>query len=214
MRRAVVFDLWGTLVPLPKERYRELARELADALDVAVDDFQPAWSATFAARATGTPTREAIASACASLGVDPRPDAVAQAERRRQATIRSFFGARSEAMEVVPALRARGLKLGLISDAGTETAESWPQSALAPEFDAAIFSCREGVTKPAPSLYHKVLQLLGVEATEVLYVGDRSEELYGARAAGMEALLLDSGELERQAWDGRRIKSLKELLDA
>jgi FMN phosphatase YigB (HAD superfamily) len=141
MRRAVVFDLWGTPVPFPAVHHRHLADELADALGVAAGQFRPAWAATFAARATGTPTRAALTTACAS----------------------------------------------------------WPRFEWRPDFDAAVFSSQEGATKPAPALYRKVLRLLGVEASEMLCVGDRSEELRGALAVGMEPLL--------------RIRSLKEVLD-
>lgn len=100
MRRAVVFDLWGTLVPLPAARYRQLALELAATLGVAVDEFQPPWTDAFTARATGTSTGVAIASACASFGVADRPDAIARAEQRRRATISSFLNARSDAMRL------------------------------------------------------------------------------------------------------------------
>jgi putative hydrolase of the HAD superfamily len=214
MKRAVAFDLWGTLVPFPPAHYRYLAGELADALGIDVDEFAPAWAATFDARATGATIRDALATACASIDREAAPERIAVAERRRVASYRSILQPRPGAAGVIGALRQHGVGIGLVTDSGVEAAEAWPQFALAPQFDAAVFSCREGVTKPNPVLYLKVLELLGVDAVEVLYVGDRSEELHGAAAVGMAPLLFEPGEIEPQEWDGPRITSLPELLDA
>ena len=49
-----------------------------------------------------------------------------------------------------------------------------------------------GVRKPDPSIFEAALDLLGVAANEVAMVGDSPEDdVAGARALGMRALLLD-----------------------
>jgi putative hydrolase of the HAD superfamily len=207
---AVVFDLF-TLVPFPQEHYRYLAGGLADALGLAVDDFAPAWAATFAARAIGLPTADALVKACADLGHRPSGAELAAAARRRLASCQAIFCPRPDATAVVGELRERGLRIGVLSDCGQEDVELWPQFTLAPQIDAAVFSCEEGMTKPAAALYLKVLAELEVGAASAIYVGDRDYELEGATAVGLTAFLLDAGEREEQQWEGPCLRSLSEL---
>ena len=50
-------------------------------------------------------------------------------------------------------LRAKGKKLGLISNADTMEFAAWNKSPLAESFDAAIFSCSVGAVKPEREIY-------------------------------------------------------------
>ena len=62
-------------------------------------------------------------------------------------------------------------------------------SALFPYFDVALISYEQGICKPSPEMYQRMIELLGVVPEECLYVGDGgSRELYGARDAGMKAV--------------------------
>ena len=51
-----------------------------------------------------------------------------------------------------------------------------------------------GLAKPNPRLFRLVLERLEVEAEAAMHVGDHPlEDVEGAQAAGMEAVLLDRG---------------------
>ncbi len=67
----------------------------------------------------------------------------------------------------------------------------WRDSPLAGLFDAEIFSCAVGCVKPEPAIFEQCLLKLGLTGAECLYVGDGgSDELVGARAAGMSPVFL------------------------
>jgi putative hydrolase of the HAD superfamily len=88
-------------------------------------------------------------------------------------------------------LRALGLPLALVSNAGLDEVEAWPESPLAPLFDAVLFSCHEKVMKPDPEIYLRAAARLGVEPGQCLFVGDGgSGEHQGARDVGMRTGLL------------------------
>lgn len=88
-------------------------------------------------------------------------------------------------------LRALGLPLALVSNAGLDEVEAWPESPLVPFFDAVLFSCHEKVMKPDPEIYLRAAARLGVEPQRCLFVGDGgSHEHEGARNAGMRTGLL------------------------
>jgi HAD superfamily hydrolase (TIGR01662 family) len=95
--------------------------------------------------------------------------------------------------DTIPALRQlreRGLKLGLVSNSARDVHEFARHHAL--EIDAGISSFHHGKSKPHASIFRAVLELLEVEAADALMVGDTVEDdVEGARAVGMQAILLD-----------------------
>lgn len=96
-----------------------------------------------------------------------------------------------EAKATLEFLRAKGKRLGLITNADVMEVAAWHRSPLANCFDAAILSCSVGVVKPEKPIYDICLERLGVLPSEALYVGDGgSSELQGARAVGMTTVMM------------------------
>jgi putative hydrolase of the HAD superfamily len=110
------------------------------------------------------------------------------------------FGS-AEAWEVYPevpavldALRAGGVRVGVISNWDTRLPELLRQLDLARRFDALVYSSAVGVEKPDSRIFRRALRELGVEAGAALHVGDNPlEDVEGALAAGLRALLLRRG---------------------
>jgi putative hydrolase of the HAD superfamily len=96
-----------------------------------------------------------------------------------------------DALPVLDDLRARGLKLGLVSNTGRDLDAFVAHHRL--DVDAAIGSGAFGRTKPHPTIFRAVLERLGVDPADAAMVGDSVEDdVEGARAAGIErAFLLD-----------------------
>jgi putative hydrolase of the HAD superfamily len=70
-----------------------------------------------------------------------------------------------------------------------------------------------GVEKPDPAIFRAALDALGVAPGEALYVGDLYDvDVVGARAAGMEAVLL-LPDTTAPGPDCRRFTSLAALAD-
>jgi putative hydrolase of the HAD superfamily len=91
---------------------------------------------------------------------------------------------------VLDDLRQRGLKLGIVSNTGRDVDEFLKHHNL--RFDAALSSRVHGKVKPHPTIFQAVLDRLGVPAERAAMVGDSPEDdLEGARALGMKALLVD-----------------------
>jgi len=97
--------------------------------------------------------------------------------------------------DVVPALgelRAAGVRLGVVSNWDSRLPRLLDDLGLAPFFDAVAVSHLEGVEKPDPELFHRVLRRLHARPDGALHVGDVPEvDLDGARAAGLDAALVD-----------------------
>lgn len=207
--RAVTFDVTGTLIHTPLRA--EIYRAVLDRHGSPVDLEALRWGVAEAWRELdchqglgrerfGPELDDArrywegfLRRVCALLDV-PAPSRFAA---------RELFDAfaRPDAWEVYPdarptlaALRGRGLALGVVSN--------WDHrlpgllDALGPEFrfQAVVYSQRAGVEKPEPAIFRRALRELVAAPDEAVHVGDRAkEDVEGARAAGMHALLLDRG---------------------
>jgi putative hydrolase of the HAD superfamily len=87
-------------------------------------------------------------------------------------------------------LRGRALKIGLVSNTGRDLGAFVRHHGL--DVDAAVGSGTYGKTKPHPTIFRFALEQLGVAAEDAVMVGDSIEDdIEGARAVGMRALLLD-----------------------
>ena len=125
---------------------------------------------------------------------------------------------RPDALPTLETLRRRGHLLGMISVCTEDVPQVWDETPLGREFDAAVFSCEVGVSKPDRRIYEVACERLAVEAADCLFVGDgANDELPGAERAGMAALQLRTpGEPltpEGETWTGASIERLSQVLE-
>ena len=97
--------------------------------------------------------------------------------------------------DVVPALdalRAAGVRLGVVSNWDSRLPDLLDDLGLADRFETIGVSHLEGLEKPNPGLFERVLGRLGARPDQALHVGDVPElDLLGAHAAGVDAVLVD-----------------------
>jgi putative hydrolase of the HAD superfamily len=90
---------------------------------------------------------------------------------------------------LLEALRDRGLKLGLVSNAIDPPDllhRDLEELGVAQRLDVAVFSSETGRRKPDPETFEAALSRLGVEPERALMVGDSvPNDIAGARALGM-----------------------------
>ena len=223
--QAVVFDLHGTLIEdLLTAGRDDLLAQMAATLSVPADDFAAAWQQTGKRRTDGgfDTVEECVVHICQALNARPDAERIEAAVELRIGYIRSRLRPRRDAVETLTRLRSLGLQIASISDCGLEVPMVWFETPFAPLIDAPLFSSREGLRKPAPALYLRACERLGVEPVDCLYVGDgNSRGLLGARDVGMTTVLVavpgavryDDGQFEAAEWPGPRIATLKEIID-
>jgi len=92
--------------------------------------------------------------------------------------------------DALAALREAGLRIGLVSNSSRDVHDFARHHRL--DVDAGISSFHHGRTKPHASIFRAVLDLLDAEPAESAMVGDTiADDIDGARALGMHAILLD-----------------------
>lgn len=97
-----------------------------------------------------------------------------------------------DAAPALAALRSRRLRLFCVSNWDISLTEVLERCGLAERLDGVVSSAAAGSRKPGPAIFERALAEAGCEPAEALHVGDTPEEdLEGARAAGIRALLID-----------------------
>jgi HAD superfamily hydrolase (TIGR01662 family) len=124
------------------------------------------------------------------MGGTPPASAACAVEITRAWELHENFELYEDTLPVLDELRRAGVKLGLVSNSARDVHEFARHHAL--EIDAGISSFHHGKTKPHSSIFRAVLELLEVEPVDAAMVGDTVEDdIEGARALGMQAILLD-----------------------
>jgi len=120
---------------------------------------------------------EEIASACAT-------------EIEQGWEISENFELFEDVLPVLEELRRAELRLGLVSNGIRDLREFVVHHKL--DVDAVVGSRAHGYVKPHPTIFQAALQQLGVDPADAVMVGDSLEEdVEGARALGMRAILMD-----------------------
>jgi putative hydrolase of the HAD superfamily len=223
--QAVIFDLFDTLFyAVSLQEYQGMLTEMTSALSINPDIFKRLWTETADARMKGVfrNYQANIEYIYRQIGATIDETRMLLATKIRLAMVRNAAVPRSDAVAVISKLKSEGYKIGLISNCSHEAIEIWDTTPFPTLFDATIFSCLVGVTKPDLLIYQLALQQLYVEPRNCIYIGDGSDrELTGARQAGMQAALLQIPSenksnvyrVNSEDWDGIVITSLNEVLD-
>jgi putative hydrolase of the HAD superfamily len=209
--RAVIFDLWDTLVDFDPVAGRAFQDQVAARLGRDPDEFAALWFEGRAQREGGT-LREYL------LELGAPEDLVDELVSLRRDSTRRLLAPRPGAVETLVELRAQGRRVGLITVCSEDVPDVWNETPFADLFDAAVFSCSVGMRKPDPRIYRLACEQLGVEPDEAMFVGDgANDELAGAERIGMRSVLIHrEGEEppwdEVRDWQGPRITAIPQVL--
>jgi len=197
--RAVLLDAMGTLLtfepPAPRLRGALLASTGVDVGEPAAARAIRAEIAYYRAH-LGTGGDDAGLAALRRASAEAmRPELDGLPIDGEQLTAALLESLRFHAFPEVPGalreMRSAGLRLVVVSNWDVSLHERLAETGLAPLVDGAVASAEVGFAKPAPEIFARGLAIAGVEAAEAVHVGDSEvEDVQGARAAGLRAVLL------------------------
>jgi len=205
MIRAVVFDLWETLITNSHQvsrahadfRLQRMSRILDTTPDSINEAYRYIWTRCqelYWSNDKDIPTRTQIAHFLEALD--------REVDERTMQELEAVYA--NAAVEVLPSLvpgadhvlrelRSR-YALGLISNTGRTPGSALrtvlERLNLSHYFDAMVFSNEHGECKPQPSIFESIRGLLGVQFHEMVFVGDNPYvDVYGAQRSGMRGVL-------------------------
>ena len=107
--------------------------------------------------------------------------------------------------------RRCGLTTAVISNSNGTIAEILDTLGLGRHLDFVIDSSEVGVEKPDPRIFHIALERAQLRPEQAAYIGDfYSIDVLGARAAGLQAVLMDPG----RCWPPRDCRTAPSVLGA
>ena len=126
------------------------------------------------------------------------------AEKARIADVVAPF---PEAIATVRALRARGIRVGVLTNGpSAHQRRKLETSRLGPELDAVAISEELGVGKPDPQAFALALELLGTRAEETAMVGDSlANDVLGGMGAGLAAVVWVPGRRQGDLPEGAHL---------
>ncbi|MPZ99420.1 MAG: HAD-IA family hydrolase [Dehalococcoidia bacterium] len=227
---AVIFDWGGTLTPFAnidlEDMWRLAARHLAERheggdeeqLTRQLMDVERAFWDRTAADAISGSLGDLLTEATDVLGCDVTSAVIEEAATQYLDGWTPHITHDPEAVETIIALRERGLRIGLLSNT------HWPRTfherflerdGLASLIDQRLYTSEMTHMKPHPEAFRAALEAMGVgDASRAVFVGDRPfDDIHGAKAAGMRAVLRPNGDVP--AYDVQpdaEIERLPELL--
>lgn len=223
--KAVLFDWGGTLTEFHSidmiDAWRVAAQVLApervdEVADALLEAEREVWERTTSSLLSAT-TAEVLRNASAAVGlpVDEvlHDDAILSYLEHWAPTTR----ARNDAVEVLTALRARGLRTGLLSNT------HWPREVheeylvrdrLLDLLDARVYTSDLAHVKPHPDAFAALLTEVGVDPADAVFVGDRlHDDIGGAAALGMRTVWVRNDAVPRaEAVPDAVIDELQELV--
>jgi putative hydrolase of the HAD superfamily len=107
-------------------------------------------------------------------------------------------------------LKTRNITLAVASNWDDRLPRLLRELSLSPHFDHQFISALMGHVKPEPAFFNHALKMLGLDASEVVHVGDDPvEDLTGALGMGIKGVLLDRSAPQSK---GDTINTLSDLL--
>jgi putative hydrolase of the HAD superfamily len=197
--RAVLLDALGTLVELqpPGPRLRTALREHT-GVDVGDEAAERGFAAEIGyylanhMRGSDREGLERLRDDCAkalraAIGRDDLDHAAVRTAMLEALEFRPF----PDVIPALEALRARGLRLVVVSNWDCSLSEWLERAGIGALVDATVSSAAVGAAKPAPLVFERGLELAGCAAVEAVHVGDSVDnDVEGARAAGLRAILV------------------------
>ena len=187
--KAVVFDLYGTLVSIRRRTLHKAVPRL-----LGVEGLQ--WVALIRDQLLVRPfaDQESFVHFVHERLAPGRADV----EGRMLELLRTELASVELHNGVVPLLnflRRRGYKLGLLSNVSSVHTEPLARFGLDGLFDAKGLSCDAGACKPEPRFYLDLCARLGVPPAETLVVGDSlANDVAAPRALGMKSVRVGTDE--------------------
>lgn len=216
MRRAVLFDLFNTLVPGGTDGLREsVLTRMAGILRVDPAAYVKAFADSWPVRFVGAmgDLDNVVRVLAREVGGAPTGEQVAVAAALRRGMTAGLLAAVPPAtLSMLDKLRVDGWPLGLVSNTTSETPDRFRRSRLATRFDATVFSSELGVKKPDATIFLAACEQLGVSPQECVYVGDGADdELAAASSLGMRAIRTTEHADTDPGWSGPVVRTLADL---
>ena len=191
MMNAVIFDWGGVIIDDPRN---ELVKECATYLEVSPEAFAQAYAKVDTGLMLGRlPIEGAWYLVCQSLSIE----GVRSKKPYLGEAFAKVYQEKQETLDLIAELRRAQHKIGLLSNTEMYAIQNFDQRRYT-MFDAAIFSCVEGIAKPNEAIYRIALDRLHVAPSNAYFIDNHLPHVEAAQKIGIHGIHFISPEQVRQ----------------
>ena len=191
MINAVIFDWGGVLITKPNPR---MIAYCTKYFDIAPDLFINVIQQYKVGFQKGVISEDEFwEHVCAVLGV-PKP-AVSSLWGEAFA---SAYQEQKEVFDLAGWLQKNGYTIGVLSNTELPAVQVFYEQQYT-LFDECVFSCHEGTVKPERRIYTIILEKLGVDPDNTVFIDDRKEFIDGAQQLGIHTIQFQNVDQLKQA---------------
>lgn len=206
--KVITFDYWDTLVPIEEEKIKEMrekrVREVSKYLKgmgypFSYEEIKEISSNVWNLyRDNPLSNKEVtlyimVEEMLNSLGIGGKKEIIERiVEIYEDYLYKAGLKVDDEVLKVIKILKERGFKLGIVSNTpgGNVEKRILEDAGISSFFDIMLFSSFEGVRKPHPEIFMKVINFFNIKPEELLHIGDTPElDIEGPLRIGAKALL-------------------------
>jgi putative hydrolase of the HAD superfamily len=189
--RAILFDLYDTLIRINSQKRSDHEAWMSEQIGIDIHAFKTTWESTTKASNTGdigsTNNRfEVILEKC---GKKREPELAARLAAAEHAFLMKNATLAPIPTRLLQELRARGYKIGLVTNCSPSVAYAISGTPLMSLTDSQIFSFSVASVKPESDIYEIALNSIDCAAENCIFVGDgNNSELEGASRVGLRTI--------------------------
>ncbi|MEO0301506.1 MAG: HAD family hydrolase [candidate division WOR-3 bacterium] len=206
--KAITFDYWDTLVPIDEEKIKKMreerAKEVVRFLKEKGYDFSYEEVKEISSKVWELYRVNPINNKEVTLNIMVEEILKNLKIRKRKKMVESLvkiyeeylykagLSVDKEVIEVIKILKEKGFKLGIVSNTpgGNVEKKILEDTGISSFFDIMLFSSFEGVRKPHPEIFMKVINFFKIRPEELLHIGDTPElDIEGPLKIGAKAIL-------------------------
>lgn len=213
MKKAVIFDFWGTIVeigvhPSPIRQIKSMLN-----LDIPFSSYIIKFEEVFMKQPYKN-LFEAFTEVCKAFHIEPKQELLEELVglwNKNKLLAQPF----PETIEVLEELKENGYKLIMLSNTDCFSIEEIMEKYdLKKYFDEIVLSYQVKMLKSNPRVFQKALDEIDVRKEEAVMVGDSIEsDIIGAKKAGVDAILVDRTETRDFIPKIKDLTELKKFLE-
>ena len=190
--KAVFFDLFETLITEKTRSDFQTRAPIHERLGTTKDKSSLWWAENGDTAMTGRfpDCLARFTDLCAAVGSPFTKNEIVMAAQEHEVWKSKVLSCvEPHIFKMLRTVQARGLKVGIISNALPEEVLAWQFCPLQDLMAPVVFSCSVGIMKPDREIFELACSCMCIQPSEAYFVGDGGfDELQGAASVGMRVI--------------------------